>query len=204
MTADKPRLVLASGSATRRALLASAGVDFEVRAADVDEAAIRDRLLAAVPAVSHEEIALTLAEQKALAVSMQDPGALVIGADQVLSFEGVVFEKPKSIAEARDGLRALRGKTHALHSATALAANGVVLWKDVETAHLTMRAFSEAALDSYLARAGGVVLTSVGAYQIEGPAVQLFENVEGDHSTILGLPLLPVLHELRRRGMLAT
>lgn len=204
MTADKPRLVLASSSATRRALLASAGVDFEVRAADVDEAAIRDRLLAAVPAVSHEEIALTLAGQKALAVSMQDPGALVIGADQVLSFEGVVFEKPKSIAEARDGLRALRGKTHALHSATALAANGVVLWKDVETAHLTMRAFSEAALDSYLARAGGVVLTSVGAYQIEGPAVQLFENVEGDHSTILGLPLLPVLHELRRRGMLAT
>jgi septum formation protein len=85
-----------------------------------------------------------------------------------------------------------------------LAANGVVLWKDVETAHLTMRAFSEAALDGYLARAGGVVLTSVGAYQIEGPAVQLFENVEGDHSTILGLPLLPVLHELRRRGMLAT
>lgn len=204
MRPDTPRLVLASGSTTRRALLASAGLEFEVRAADVDEAALRDRLLAASPSVSHEEVALALAEEKAKAVSTAIPDAIVIGADQVLSFEGRLFEKPKSIPEARDCLRALRGKTHALHSATALAANGAVLWKDVEAAHLTMRAFSDAALESYLARAGDVVLTSVGAYQIEGPAVQLFESVEGDHSTILGLPLLPVLHELRRRGVLAT
>jgi septum formation protein len=202
MTSDGARLILASGSATRRAVLEAAGIDIEVQSADVDEAAIRESLLAADATVSHESIAQALADAKAEAVSAQHPDALVIGADQVLSFEGRLFEKPKSIDEARTQLLALRGKTHALHSATALAQRGEVIWRDVESAFLTLRNFSEAALDRYLARAGDVVLTSVGAYQIEGPAVQLFEGIDGDHSTILGLPLLPLLKELRRREML--
>lgn len=207
-TAPEPRgpettpLILASGSATRRALLEAAGVKVSIIPADVDEAAIRDRLLASSPAVSHEQIALALAEEKAKAVSAGQPEALVIGADQVLSFEGRLFEKARDIAEARAHLGLLRGKTHALHAATVLAKAGAVVWGGVETARLTMRAFSDAALDSYLARVGDVVLTSVGAYQIEGPAIQLFESIDGDHSTILGLPLLPLLAELRRREVL--
>ena len=204
MKADGVRLVLASGSTTRRALLKAAAVDVAVHPADVDEAAIRDSLLASRKNVSHECIAQALADEKAKAVSKAEPGALIIGADQVLSFEGRLFDKPKSLADAREHLLALRGKTHALHSATALAENGNIVWQDVTTARLTMRNFSEAALDDYLARVGDVVLTSVGAYQIEGPAVQLFDSVDGDHSTILGLPLLPLLKELRRREVLPT
>ncbi|MGE0024933.1 MAG: Maf family protein [Hyphomicrobium sp.] len=198
----RTRLVLASGSTARRALLQGAGVAFEVRPADVDEAALRDGLLAADAGVSHESVALALAEAKALAVSAEVPDALVIGADQVLSFEGRLFEKPKSIAEARAQLLSLRGKTHALHSATVLAEAGEITWRNVETAVLTLRDFGESALDAYLARAGETVLTSVGAYRIEGPAVQLFAEIDGDHATILGLPLLPLLKELRRRAML--
>jgi septum formation protein len=202
MSRKPPLLVLASGSATRRALLEAAGVDIVVRPAEVDEAAIRDRMLAADANVSHESIAMTLAAEKAKAVGTSEPDALVIGADQVLSFEGRLFEKPRSASEAREQLRTLRGKTHALHSAVALATGGAVVWQHTATARLTLRDFSDAALDAYLARAGNAVLTSVGAYQIEGPAVQLFEHVDGDHTTILGLPLLPLLAELRRREVL--
>ncbi len=202
MTSERPRLVLASGSSTRRALLASAGIDVEIQPADVDEAAIRARLVESASSVSHESIAQTLAGEKAKAVSSNCPAALVIGADQVLSFEGRLFEKAKSLNEARECLLSLRGKTHALHSATALAREGEIIWRDVQTARLTMRDFSEMALDRYLNRAGEGVLTSVGAYQIEGPAVQLFEKVDGDQATILGLPLLPLLAELRRLGVL--
>lgn len=202
MTSSGARLVLASGSATRRALLDAAGVSVDVHPADVDEAAIRDSLLKADAAVPHARIALTLAEEKAKAVSGREPGALVIGADQVLSFEGRLFDKPASVDEARACLGALRGKTHVLHSAVALAENGQTVWHDVATAHLTMRAFSEAALDAYLARAGDAVLTSVGAYQIEGPAIQLFAAIDGDHTTVLGLPLLPLITELLRREVL--
>jgi septum formation protein len=202
MALETTELVLASGSRTRRALLEAAGVAVSVVPADVDEAAIRDRLLAGEAAVSHESVALALAEEKAKAVSAAQPEALVIGADQVLSFEGRLFEKARDKAEARAHLVLLRGRTHALHSATALARAGDVVWRGVETARLTMRAFSDAALDAYLVHAGEAVLTSVGAYQIEGPAIQLFEAVDGDHSTILGLPLLPLLAELRRREVL--
>lgn len=202
MTGPSPSLVLASGSATRRTMLEAAGVAFRVTPADLDEAAIRDRMLAADAAVSHESIALALAVEKGKAVSETTPGALVIGADQVLSCDGRLFEKPASVAEARMQLLALRGKTHALHSAVALARGGTVLWNETATARLTMRAFSEAALDAYLARAGDAVTTSVGAYRIEGPAIQLFEAIDGDHATILGMPLLPLLAELRRREVL--
>lgn len=204
MAHHPPSLVLASGSTTRRALLEAAGIDVSIRPADVDEAALRDGLFAADACVSHESIASALAEAKAKAVSAERPDALVIGADQVLSFEGRLFEKPKSVDEARAHLAALRGKTHALHSAVALAKDGKVVWQNTQTARLTLRAFSDAALDAYLARAGDAVLTSVGAYQIEGPAVQLFEDIEGDHTTILGLPLLPLLKELRRREVLVS
>lgn len=204
MTRKPPSLVLASGSTTRRALLEAAGVSIEVRPAEVDEAALRDRLFAADPDVSHESVALALAEAKAKAGSTDAPGALVIGADQVLSFEGKLFEKPKSVSEARAQLLSLRGKTHALHAAVALATDGEIVWRNAETACLTMRAFSEAALDTYLSRAGDAVLTSVGAYQIEGPAVQLFDDIDGEHTTILGLPLLALLKELRRREVLAS
>jgi septum formation protein len=204
MIRKPPSLVLASGSATRRTLLEAAGVAVEVRPADVDESALRDRMFEADPDVSHESVALALAEEKAKSVSTGSPDALVIGADQVLSFEGKLFEKPKSVNEAREQLLSLRGRTHALHAAVALATDGKILWQNTETASLTMRAFSEAALDSYLARAGNEVLTSVGAYQIEGPAVQLFEAIDGDHTTILGLPLLPLLKELRRREVLVS
>ncbi|HEX2840670.1 Maf family protein [Hyphomicrobium sp.] len=202
MTNEGGRLILASGSATRRALLEAAGIAIWIYPADVDEAAIRDALLTENSHVSHESIAQTLADEKAKAVSALEPGAVVIGADQVLSFEGRLFEKPKSLSEARDCLLALRGKTHALHSAVALSKNGNVEWRNVETARLTMRNFSETALDRYLDHAGDEVLSSVGAYQIEGPAVQLFEAIDGDHATILGLPLLPLLAELRRREVL--
>lgn len=204
MDNNPPSLVLASGSATRRVLLEAIGVRFTVRPADVDEAAIRDSLLSSGATVSHESIALSLAEAKAKAVSAGAPEALVIGADQVLSFEGRLFEKPRSTSEAREHLLALRGKTHALHSAVALAQGSGVVWTTVATARLALRKFSDSALDAYLAVAGDAVLTSVGAYQIEGPAVQLFERVDGDHTTILGLPLLPLLAELRRREVLPT
>lgn len=204
MTREPASLVLASGSATRRAMLSAAGIDVTVQPADVDESAVRDALLSADPSVSHEVVALALAEAKAKAVSQSLPGALVIGADQVLSFDGRLFEKPQSVAEARQNLWELRGKSHALHSAVALAQDGLIVWHDADTAVLTMRKFSEAALDAYLERVGDVVLTSVGAYQIEGPAIQLFEVVEGDHATILGMPLLPLIAELRRREVLVS
>lgn len=195
-------LVLASGSATRRALLEAAGLTIEVCPADVDETAIRDSMLASNAAVSHESVAEALAAAKAKAVSAKSTGTLVMGADQVLSFEDRLFEKPTSVEEARAQLMQLRGKTHALHSAVALARNGAVEWRTTETAYLTFRTFSEAALDAYLARAGKAVMTSVGAYQIEGPAIQLFEKIDGDHTTILGLPMLPLLAELRRREVI--
>jgi septum formation protein len=204
MTREPASLVLASGSATRRAMLSAAGINVTVQPADVDESAVRDALLSADPSVSHEVVALALAEAKAKAVSRSLPGALVIGADQVLSLDGHLFEKPQSVAEARQNLWELRGKSHALHSAVALAQDGLIVWHDADTAVLTMRKFTEAALDAYLDRVGDVVLTSVGAYQIEGPAIQLFEVVDGDHATILGMPLLPLIAELRRREVLVS
>lgn len=199
---DPPRIVLASGSAARRALLDNAGLSFDVDPADVAEEAIRDSLLARDGGATPEDVALALAEAKAAAVSARHPEALVIGADQVLAFEGRLLDKAPSMEEARAVLSALRGKTHALHSAVALCRGGAIVWRGVDTARLTMRTFSEAALDAYLAEAGPRVLSSVGSYQIEGPAIQLFERIEGEHATILGMPLLPLIHALRREGAL--
>ena len=198
---SRRRLILASASPFRRRMLEAAGLSFEVAAADVDEAAIKRGLMerTQMPA----EIAATLGAAKALSVSARAPEALVIGADQVLAFDGELFSKPATLAEARRQLLRLRGQSHQLHTAVALATGEEAVWKLVDTATLTMRSFSEAFLDAYLRQAGERVCHTVGAYEIEGPGIQLFERVEGDIFTIIGLPLLPLLGELRIRGAIA-
>lgn len=195
-------IVLASGSRARRDMLAAAGLAFEVVPADVDEPAIRDSLLAERPGVSPAEIAGALARAKAEEVSRRWPHALVIGADQILALGDSLFEKPKDITAARLQLMHLRDRTHDLVSAVALAAGGAVLWSTATRARMTMRPFSESFLDTYLARAGDRVTESVGAYQLEGLGLQLFDLIDGDYFTILGMPMLPLLAELRRRGVI--
>lgn len=197
-----PRLVLGSGSRTRAEMLESAGVTFDVVPADVDERALEAPMLdaGAPPA----EIAMALAEAKALAVSRQVPGALVIGADQVLDLAGERFTKAESLSEAGRQLERLRGRTHALHSAVVTARDGAVVWRHLDSAQLTVRAFSASFLAGYLTAMGDRVLGSVGCYQLEGLGAQLFERVEGDHFTVLGLPLLPLLSHLRDVGVLTT
>ncbi len=204
MQSPAPALVLASGSATRQALLAAAGLEFGVRVAAVDEAAIKESARAeGIPA---GDTALLLAQAKAQRVARQVPEALVIGADQLLVCrEGAAerwFDKPPDLAAARAQLLALRGRSHELVTATVCWRGGEQLWQHLETPVLTMRDFSEAFLDAYLAREGERVLGSVGAYRLEGPGVQLFSRIRGEHSAILGLPLLPLLGFLRDHGVL--
>ncbi|MBL8567142.1 MAG: Maf family protein [Hyphomicrobiaceae bacterium] len=203
---SRPHLILASGSRTRRDMLKAAGVFFSVQTADVDEVAMRDALAAehGDDIVPPEDVAEILACAKAEAVSAAHPDALVIGADQVLELEGEIFAKPADMEAAREQLLRLRGRAHKLHSAVAIAKAGDTLWAHLDTAELAMRDFSPRFLDDYLAAAGDKVATSVGAYQIEGLGVQLFERVDGGHFTILGMPLLPLLTELRRIGAVAT
>ena len=196
------RLVLASASAFRRHMLEAAGIGFAVVTPDVDEAALKSRLTGS--GATLKEVAQGLAVAKAEVVSARLPDALVIGADQVLACGADMFNKPASLAEAREQLSRLRGKTHELHTAVALAAAGNALWTRVETATLAMRAFSDAFLADYLARQGERVRHTVGAYEIEGPGIQLMERIEGDMFTVIGLPLLALLSELRARGALAT
>jgi len=196
-----PRLLLASTSPYRRRLLEAAGVSFRVVPANVDEAALK-RGLAATSRVEPSAVAEAMAEAKALAVSSCFPEALVIGADQVLALEDDLFDKPGDLKMVRVQLERLRGRTHRLFSAAALAQSGHVVWRNVEEAVLTMRSFSTEFLDGYLAKAGAGLCQIVGAYEIEGTGVQLFERVEGDHFTIIGLPLLPLLGELRTRGVI--
>jgi septum formation protein len=187
-------------------MLDAAGIACDVVPADIDEAALRRQHLLARPGSGDTagDIARMLAKAKAEDVSRRHPQAVVIGADQVLALEGDLFSKPDSAASARRDLLRLRGRTHTLHSAVALARGGKTDWSHVATASLTMRAFSDQYLDRYLERCGPAVQTSVGAYQIEGPGIGLFERVEGDYFTIIGLPLLPLLAELRRRGIVLT
>lgn len=197
------RLILASGSATRQAMLRSAGLLFDADPARIDEDALRAALQSRVPPLSHAQIAIELAKAKATEVSNRHPDGIVIGSDQILSTGPEILNKPATIDEARATLRTLRGNTHWLHSGVALASKGDVLWSTANTARLTMHAFSDVFLNTYLAEAGNDILGCVGAYQIEGPGIRLFESVEGDHATILGMPLIPLLNELRRRQEIA-
>lgn len=192
-------LILASKSAARSALLRAAGVTFETRGSGVDEDPIKAAELAA--GSGPRAIALRLAEAKALAVS-RTTDALVIGADQTLDLAGKLVDKPADRGEARERLLSLRGREHRLHSAVVLAQAGEAVWREAPTAVLKVRTFSDAWLDGYLAQIGDDVLESVGAYQLEGLGVQLFECIEGDWFTILGLPMLNLLEALRDRGVL--
>lgn len=192
-------LVLGSGSASRSALLEAAGLAFETDPAGIDEDAIR-KVLTRDKGAHASDIADVLARAKAETVSERHPGALVIGADQVLAAGDELFEKPRTMEEARRALLALQGKTHQLHTAIALAQEGKVRWGYIETTHLTMRALTPEVIGEYLAAAGESVLQSVGAYQLEALGVHLFEEIEGDYFTILGLPLLPLLAQLRREA----
>jgi septum formation protein len=194
-------VVLASKSAPRAAILAGAGVPHEVVGSGVDEAEAKNRLLA--EGAGPRDIAGRLAEAKAVAVSAVRPGAIVIGADQTLDLDGALLDKVETLAEARDRLIALRGRSHRLHSAIVAAENGVPLWRAIESPRLHMRAISDAFLDGYLARGGAALLGSVGCYMLEGEGAQLFERIEGDYFAILGLPLLPLLKFLRGKGAIA-
>ncbi|TMJ67841.1 MAG: septum formation inhibitor Maf [Alphaproteobacteria bacterium] len=194
------RLVLASASPFRRRMLEAAGLSFEVAPADVDEAALKRDLLGSGSTPS--TIAAALAAAKADAVSARLPDALVIGADQVLALGQDLFSKPVGTPAAREQLLRLRGKSHQLHTAACLATGGKAVWTHVEIATLTMRPFSDAFLADYLRVAGDRVCHTVGAYEIEGLGIQLFERIEGSLFTIIGLPLLPLLAELRARGVI--
>ena len=201
MTGEKSgRLILASRSAARRAMLTGAGVSFAIQDAGVDEDAIKIRLTGIDPA----GLALELARAKALAVSRQDPDAWVLGSDQTLDLEGTMVSKAPDLEAARLRLLSMRGRTHHLNAAAALAHGGVVVWSGVDTARMTLRHFSDGFLDHYMAAEGEVLLGSVGCYRLEGMGSQLFDRVEGDYFTVLGMPLWPVLAELRRAGVIAS
>lgn len=193
-------IVLASASPVRRRLLEAAGLRLVVDPAAVDEAEMRLSLLAqGAPA---RDIADALAALKAERVSLRHAGVLVLGADQMLACEDKLFEKPVNLAEAREHLAALSGRAHTLHAALVVARDGAPIWRHAASAKLHMRKLSDAFIDAYLAVAGESVLSSVGAYALEGLGAQLFTRIEGDYFTVLGLPLLPLLDFLRAHGVI--
>ena len=194
-----PPLVLASTSRTRLALLEAAGFRVGTEAPGIDERTLEAGLAPIAPSA----LAAELASAKALAVSRRRPDALVIGADQVLACEGELFSKPVDVAAARIQIERLAGRTHRLHAAVAVAHGGAIVARCADEAELTMRPLDRDAITAYLERAGAAATRSVGAYEIEGLGIHLFERVAGAHSTILGLPMLPLLAELRRLGALA-
>ncbi|SPP91377.1 Maf family nucleotide pyrophosphatase [Bradyrhizobium vignae] len=192
-------LILASQSSARKMLLANAGLEFEAVTADIDERGIQAGSRLSNP----REIALLLAREKAKAVSVGHPGSYVIGADQTLALGMRLFNKPAGRPQAMAQLRDLAGNSHELNSAVAVARDGKIVFEDVSVARMTMREMTDAELSAYLDAAGDAVTTSVGAYQLEGLGIHLFERIEGDHFTILGLPLLPLLAFLRRERLVA-
>ena len=194
-------LILASKSASRRALLGAAGLPFEVEPAGIDERGVEDRL--GPQDEAGIGLAVALARAKALAVSARRPGALTLGADQTLTLDGQPMHKAPTRAAAAAALQAMSGRSHRLASAFALARDGVVLAEDGDSAEMTMRALDATQIARYLDIAGPAVLASVGAYQIEGLGAHLFESINGDYATILGLPMLKLLAALRGLGLLA-
>ncbi|HOP20035.1 MAG TPA: nucleoside triphosphate pyrophosphatase [Amphiplicatus sp.] len=192
---SRPDLVLASGSAIRAAILKGAGLDFRVQKPAVDE----DEIKREMAGEDLEEIAMALAVRKALAV--RAPGALVIGSDQIMEFEGRAFDKPKSMEEARDRLLDMQGKAHTLINAVAVAKDGAVIYRRLDRPKLVMRAMTKMDIEAYLNAAGEGVLASVGAYQIESLGAHLFEQIEGDHFAVLGLSLYPLLGFLAGQGV---
>jgi septum formation protein len=192
-------IILASQSIARRAVLEAAGVPIEIAGAGVDEEAVKTAMLA--DGATPRDVAEALAERKAVAVARSRP-EFVVGADQTLEFEGRLYDKATTIDEARARLKLLRGKPHRLHSAVAVARDGVLVWRELDTATLTMRDFSNRFLEDYLAVEGPAALGSVGCYRLEGPGAQLFSRIEGDYFAILGLPLLGLLAFLRQHGAL--
>ncbi len=196
--ADRP-LVLASKSEIRRIVLSNAGIPVETQPADIDERTIERDAGTRDPSA----VAALLAREKARTIAVRQPNRLVLGADQTLALGEIRFSKPKDRAAARAQLLTLRGKTHALHSAIALAQGDAILFEHCGIARLTMREFSDAFLDAYLDAAGAGAMSSVGGYQLENIGITLFDRIEGDHFTILGLPMFALLAELRRIGALA-
>lgn len=201
---QRVKVVLASASAVRRRLLEAAGLAIDVVPANVDEVSIREALLADDNAIDPGDVAEVLARTKADDVAGRAGDRWIVAADQVLAFDGQIFEKPAGDDEARAQLLALRGRTHALYSAVVLADGGEVVWAHVDAVRVTLRQFSPAFLGRYMAAAGPAVRQSVGCYQLEGLGVQLIEKIDGDYFTVLGLPLLALLDELRKRGVIET
>ena len=195
---DAP-LILASQSRARQTLLGEAGIEFVAIPADIDERAVQQSAALVAPG----DVAAHLAREKALAIALFEPGRYVVGADQTLAVGKTLFSKPACRIAAAEQLRALAGRVHELHSAVAVARDGRILFEDVSVARMSMRQLSDAQIAAYLDEAGERVTTSVGAYQLEGLGVHLFERIDGDHFTILGLPLLPLLAFLRHQGLLA-
>lgn len=197
--AAEPLLILASESASRRALLAASGLRFETRPARVDESEIK--AASRVSGLSAVDCAMALAETKALRVGGRDPEALVIGADQILVCEGQRFDKPRDRDEARSHLLALRGRSHELVTAVVCWRDGRAIWRHVARPRLEMRHASDSFIETYLAAEGDEVTSTVGAYRLEGLGMQLFDRISGEHAAILGLPMLPLLGFLRQHGI---
>jgi septum formation protein len=201
--ADAP-LILASGSSARRDMLTNAGVHFSVLPARVNEAGLKAALAQKMPCALPADLALALADAKALDVSACHLKTWVVGSDQVLALGETMFSKAASRAEAADVLRSLRGKTHEIHSAVSLARGGAIVWRDAATAKMGMRNFSDSWLEHYLDSAQDAVRFCVGCYQLEGLGVQLFDKIDGDYFTVLGMPLLSLLRALRTHGVIET
>ena len=201
LQSGRPPLILASGSKSRARVLEAAGLAFIVEPPGLDEAAMR-QAVGGKESLSPHDVAEVLARAKAEAVSDLAPKAYVIGGDQVLALGDTIFSKPDSMEAARRQLLDLSGKTHTLHTAVAVATDGETIWAETTIASLTMRKLSPEFIGRYLAAAGEEVLSSVGAYQLESLGVQLFEKIDGDYFSILGLPLIPLLDTLRREGVI--
>lgn len=192
------KIILASGSPFRRRMLEDAGVAFTVERPSIDERAVEEAV--ADTGLRPDDLAQILAEAKAVDVSQNHPGAFVIGCDQTLSLGEELLHKPADMEEARRRLLKLSGRTHQLNSAVVIAQDGEAIWRHVQVASLTMRELDPGFVGRHLSAVGDAALSSVGAYQIEGRGIQLFDRVEGDHFTIVGLPLLPLLAKLRELG----